>query len=104
MPGDNTDAFPMHIGIPQGLLLSPILFLFYNANFTNICNPPTLPASGIGFVDIVNALQYSKSMEENCRTLQTVYDRCLDWAKKHVASFAPKKVCPCALHQDKDKI
>jgi hypothetical protein len=58
MPGYNTDAFPTHKGIPQGLPLSPIRFLFYNANLVDICNPPTLPASSNGFVDDVNALAY----------------------------------------------
>jgi hypothetical protein len=91
MPGYNTDTFPTHTGIPQGSPLSPIHFLFYNANLVDICNPPTLPASGIWFVDDVNALAYGKSTEENCRTLQTVHDRCLVWARKHGASFVPEK-------------
>ncbi len=69
MPGYNFDTFPMHKGIPQGSLLSPILFLFYNANLVDLCNPPTLPVFGIGLVDDVNPLAYGKSTEENCRTL-----------------------------------
>jgi hypothetical protein len=69
----------------------PILFLFYNANLVDVCNPPTLPAPGIGFVDDVNALAFGKSTEENCRTLQAVHERSLDWARKHGASFAPDK-------------
>jgi hypothetical protein len=91
LPGYNTNAFSTHTGIPQGSPLSPILFLFYNANLVDICNPPTLPASGIGFVDDVNALAFGKSTEKNCRTLQTVHERCLDWARKHGVSFAPDK-------------
>jgi hypothetical protein len=91
LPGYNTDAFSTHTGIPQGSPLSPILFLFYNANLVEICNPPTLPASGTGFVDDVNALAFGKSTEENCRTLQTVHERCLEWARRHGASFAPEK-------------
>jgi hypothetical protein len=47
--------------VPQGSPLSPILFLFYNANLVEICNPPTLPASGTGFVDDVNTLAFGKS-------------------------------------------
>ncbi len=39
LPGYNTDAFPTHMGIPQGSSLSPILFLFYNANLVEACNP-----------------------------------------------------------------
>jgi hypothetical protein len=50
----------MHTGIPQGSPLLPILFLFYHANLVVICNPPTLPASGIGFVDDVITLAFGK--------------------------------------------
>jgi hypothetical protein len=90
-PGYNTDAFPTHMGIPQGSPLSPILFLFYNANFVDACNLPTLPSSGIGFVDDVNALAFGKTTKDNCRTLQSIHERYLEWAGKHGASFAPEK-------------
>jgi hypothetical protein len=91
LPGYNTNAFPTHAGITQGSPLSPILFLFYNANLVDICNPPIFPASGIGFVDNANALACGKSTEENCRTLQAIHQRCLERAEKHGASFAPDK-------------
>jgi hypothetical protein len=91
LPGYTTDAFPTHTGIPQGSPLSPILFLFYNANLVDACNLPTSPSSGIGFVDDVNALAFGKTTEDNCRTLQNIHDRCLEWARKHGASFAPEK-------------
>jgi hypothetical protein len=79
------------MGISQGSTLSPILFLFYNANLVETSNPPTLPASGTGFADDMNALAFGKSTEENCRTLQTVHERCLEWARRHGASYAPEK-------------
>ncbi len=91
LPGYNTDAFPTYTGIPQGSPLSPILFLVYNANLVEICNPPTLSASGTSFVDDVNALAFGKLTEENCTTLQTVHEQCLKWARRHGASFAPEK-------------
>jgi hypothetical protein len=91
LPGYNTDAFPTHTNITQGSPLSPILFLFYNANLVDACNPPTLPASGTGFEDDVNALAFGKSTEENCRTLQAIHEQCLEWARRHGASFAPEK-------------
>jgi hypothetical protein len=90
-PGYNTDAFHTHSGIPQGSPMSPILLLFYNANLVEICNPLNLPTSGTGFVDDVNAQALGKLTEENCRTLQIVYEQCLEWARVRWASFAPEK-------------
>jgi hypothetical protein len=69
----------------------PILFLLYNANPVEICDFPTLPASGTDLVNDVNALAFGKLTEENCRTLQTVHEQCLEWARRHGASFAPEK-------------
>jgi hypothetical protein len=91
LPGYNTDAFPTHTGNHQGSPSSPILFLFYNANLVEICNPSILPASGTGFADHMNTLAFGKSTEDNCRTLQTVHEQCLEWARRHGASFAPEK-------------
>ncbi len=42
-------------------------------------------------MDDVNALAFSKSTKENCKTLQAVHERCLEWARRHEASFAPGK-------------
>ncbi len=91
LPGYNTDAFPTHKGIPQDSPLSLILFLFYNANLVNACNLPTSPSSGISSVDDVNALAFGKTTENNCRTLRSIHERCLEWARKHGALFAPEK-------------
>ncbi len=39
--GYSTDIFLIHTGIPQGSLLSLIIFLLYNANLVNASNPHT---------------------------------------------------------------
>jgi hypothetical protein len=72
--GCNTDAFPMQMGIPQGSPLSPFIFLFHSANLVSACKPLTLPALSNSFVDNVNTLVFSKSTEENCRTLHIVHE------------------------------
>jgi hypothetical protein len=78
LPGFNTDAFLTHTGILQGSPLSPILFLSYYANLVDACNPPTSPYSGISFIDNVNALAVGKATEDNCRTLQSIHEGCLE--------------------------
>ncbi len=91
LPGYNTDTFLTHTGIPQGSSLSLILFLLYNANHVDACNLPTSPSSEISFVNDVNALAFCKTTEDNCRRLQRIHKHCLEWARKHKASFASEK-------------
>jgi hypothetical protein len=66
------------MGIHQGSPLSPILFLFYNANLVNGCNLPTLPSSGIGSVNNGNALAFGKKNEDNCKMLQSIQEGYLE--------------------------
>lgn len=87
--GLQSESMPISAGIPQGSPLSPILFLFYNADLINDCHGPS--TSALGFVDDVNILVWSQSTAKNCRILSAVHNRCLSWASRHGASFAPDK-------------
>ncbi len=87
----SADTLLTHTGLPQGSPLSPILFIFYNANLDDACNRRTSKSAGIGYVYDMNALAFSKTTEENCRMLQTVHEQCLEWARRHGASFALEK-------------
>ena len=89
--GRVTGALPIRTGIPQGSPISPILYLFYNADLLDICERPGIKANGLGFVDDVNILTYSTSTEENCRTLEVMHKKCELWASRHGAVFAPAK-------------
>jgi hypothetical protein len=90
LPGYSSTQFPTKNSIPQGSL-SPVLFLFYNADLVEICNPDGLPASAIGFVDDVNPLAFGESTEETCETLEILHECCLKWSDMHGAEFAPTK-------------
>ena len=77
--GDYTlENSKIDIGIPQGLYISPILYLFYNADLLDICENITLRTSPLDFVDDVNILIFSKSIEQNYRNLKYIYLACED--------------------------
>jgi retron-type reverse transcriptase len=57
---------PVAVGIPQGSPVSPILYLFYNADLLESCENLRLYMSATGFVDDVNILMYGESTERNC--------------------------------------
>ena len=80
---------PQATSIPQGSILLPILFLFFASILL-----PDLEGKGViamGFVDDSNILAYRKSTKGNCRKLEAAHDKCVEWASKHGAAFAPQK-------------
>ena len=89
--GRVTEEFAVRTGIPQGSPISPILYLFYNADLLEICERPGTNTSALGFVNDVNVLAYGKSTEENCRTLERIHRKCELWAARHGSVFAPDK-------------
>ena len=45
----------------------------------------------IGFVDDTNILTFSKTTEDNCKALEAAHKKCIEWASRHGAQFAPEK-------------
>lgn len=52
-------------GIPQGSLLSPILFLSYNADLLDICSSITQKLSASAFIDDTSLLAIGLSTKKN---------------------------------------
>ena len=88
---EESELRPVRNGIPQGSLVSPILFLFFNEELVRICNGFGYRSSAIGFVDDINILAWGRSTKHNCRALTQVHNQCFEWARKHGATFAPTK-------------
>ena len=84
-------SMSINTGIPQGSPISPILFLFFNADLLDVCSRSGRTVSAIGFVDDVNILTYGTQTESNCRILGKLHDKCQKWARTHGATFAPQK-------------
>jgi len=89
--GSETEAFPVPAEVPQGLPLSPILFLFYNSELLNLCQRPKEGLSAISFTDNINILAYSRLTESNCHILEADYTKCLVCAKRYEIKFTPSK-------------
>ena len=81
----------MNTGIPQGSLVSPILFLFFVSDLLDTVDNEALRILGSGFVDDINILTYGSTIERNCRTLEETHRKCMHWVVTHGAVFALEK-------------
>lgn len=79
----------IEIGIPQGSIMSPFLYLFYNADLIEACKTPDTEA--VGYIDDVSILSVSLTAQRNCKTLKAIHQKAADWAAKHGSKFAPGK-------------
>jgi hypothetical protein len=77
-------------GLPQGSPLSPVLYLFYNANL--VASPINHIGGSIAFVDDYSAWVMGPNASANTLKLQeTVIPRALAWAKEGGATFQAEK-------------
>ena len=76
-------------GLPQGSPLSPVLFLFYNADLVErrISNKE----GSIAFVDDYTAWVVGKSAESNLSGIKEVVNHALAWERRSGATFEGEK-------------
>ena len=85
-----SEPYGLSTGEPQGSPLSPILYLFYNADLLDRCNQAE-NMGATGFIDDIAILAWADTTEETCRLLQTALLEAQDWASSHASVFAPDK-------------
>lgn len=90
---DTFESTTMHIkqaGIPQGSPLSPILYIFYNANLVE--QPINKTQGALGFVDDYSAWVVGDCIDDNIRMLQdTTIPKAEKWARESGATFEASK-------------
>ena len=83
--------FDTDTGIPQGSTLSPALFIIFIADLLQLFKEVSGNVLGFGFVDDTTLITWGDSAEANCGRLTLAHDKCLAWAKRFGAIFAPEK-------------
>jgi hypothetical protein len=88
-----SDLFSTPMGIPQGLPISPILFLIYNTPLIRACTGKFSRelVTTYGWVDDTCALVASHSYAMNIQALEAMLVRADAWARCHASKFAPEK-------------
>ena len=86
-----SDDIQISTGIPQESSLSPILYLFYNADLIEICCTTNGKVTAGGFINDVFLLATSSSISENCQLLKKTHLLCMAWANRHGSKFDPLK-------------
>ena len=77
-------------GLPQGSPLSPLSYIFYNADLVEI--PITVTEGGLGFVDDFSAWVIGNTASENlARVKNEVIPRAVQWARASGAEFEKSK-------------
>lgn len=88
-----SDWFLVTAGVPQGSPLSPILYLYYNADLLEIADNEEELADTLimGYVDDTCMLASGETTEETCDKLSKLHKKAERWAGKHASMFAPDK-------------
>ena len=85
-----TESSEIDTGIPQGSPLSPILYLFYNADLLDIGSKYGAISTS-GFIDDVMLTATGETFTENVVLLGKVHVEAVEWAKKYGCQFSISK-------------
>ncbi|RKK79088.1 hypothetical protein BFJ63_vAg16914 [Fusarium oxysporum f. sp. narcissi] len=88
--GQSSESRPLpQAGLPQGSPLSPMLFLFFNADLVQ--TQIDRNGGAIAFVDDYTAWVSGPTAQSNRRGIQAIIDKALDWERRSGATFEAEK-------------
>ena len=87
--GTKSKHIPTPAGVPQGSPLSPLLYMYYNADLLDIASQNQV--MGLGFIDDVVYGVQGNTGKENTRKLKSILNEAEEWRKKHGAQFEISK-------------
>jgi len=90
--GITSENIEMDAGVPQGSPLSPILYMYYNAELLDvprICGERSVQS--LGFIDDIAYGVQGQSDEENAQKLQRMLKKAEEWKNRHGAKFEMTK-------------
>ena len=87
--GTKTEQIRTPAGVPQGSPLSPLLYMYYNADLLDIAAHHS--ATGLGFIDDVVYGVQGNTDKVNMRKLKYILDKAEEWRKRHGAQFEESK-------------
>jgi hypothetical protein len=81
----------VNVDISQKLLMSLILYLFYNANLLKLFKQSSRKMIVIDFMNDINIFIYDINTINNCRLLKKMHEHCLLWSRRHEIIFTSIK-------------
>jgi len=98
--GTKSDSIPTPAGVPQGSPLSPLLYMYYNADLLEVA--PQHQGTRLGFIDDIAYGIEGNSGKANVRKLNLILRETEEWRKKHGAQFEPSKYILVHFTRNKD--
>ena len=84
-------VIPTPTGVPQGSPLSPLLYMYYNADLLDYVDPESRETMTSGFIDDIVYRVAGESDVENANKLNELLEKAEEWRAKHGAQFERSK-------------